>query len=143
MNNPTARAIFEKMMASDHCSQWLGIEPLLLAEGHCRLRMRVNQDMLNGFGVLHGGIAYAFADSALAFASNSLGRMAVSIQGSMNFAASAREGEVLIAEARALRISHKTADFDVDVWAEGKPQEVRYYFRGTVYRSSRELLAEG
>jgi acyl-CoA thioesterase len=136
----TARAIFEKMMAQDHCSQWMGIEPLLLDEGHCRLRMTVKKQMLNGFGLLHGGMAYAFADSAFAFASNSYGRMAVSIQGSMHFARSAHEGDILLAEAKALHVSHKTADFDVNVWAETDPDHVMYYFRGTVYRSSRSLL---
>ena len=126
------------MMDTDYCSQWMGIEPILLEEGHCQLRMTVKRDMLNGFGILHGGIAYAFADSALAFASNSYGRLSVSIQGSMNFSRSAKEGETLIAEAQALEVSYKTATFDVDV--RNEKGEVYYRFRGTVYRSSKEVL---
>ena len=100
--------------------------------------MTVKRDMLNGFVILHGGIAYAFADSALAFASNSYGRLSVSIQGSMNFSRSAKEGETLIAEAQALEVSYKTATFDVDV--RNEKGEVYYRFRGTVYRSSKEVL---
>jgi acyl-CoA thioesterase len=127
------------MMEKDYCSQWMQLEPLLLAEGHCKLRMRVRQEMLNGYGMLHGGMAFAFADSAFAFASNSYGRVAVSINGSMHYARSASEGEMLIAEAKALHVSHKTADFDVNVMNEAG--EVYYHFRGTVYRTSREVLA--
>lgn len=132
----TPRSIYDQMMQADHASRWLGLEPLLIEAGRCRLRMTVRREMLNGFGLLHGGMAYAMADSAFAFASNSYGRMAVSIQGSMNFARSAQEGDVLIAAAQVLNLTHRTGDFDVNIFREGKEEEVLYYFRGTVYRSS-------
>lgn len=135
--NP-ARAIYDKMMENDHCTRWMGATPEFIEEGHCRLRMTVHREMLNGFGVLHGGIAFAFADSAFAFASNSYGRVAVSINGSMTYAKAAREGDILFAEAKALNVTHRTADFDVNVMNEAG--EVYYYFRGTVYRSSKEVL---
>lgn len=141
-DSPTkAQAIYEKMMEKDYCSQWLGIEPILVEEGHCKIGMKVRKEMLNGHGILHGGIAFTFADSAFAFASNSYGRLAVSIQGSMNYAKSAKEGDQLIAEAKALNVTHKTADFDVNV-LDKNTEEILYYFRGTVYRTSREILEE-
>ncbi|MCB0632987.1 MAG: hotdog fold thioesterase [Saprospiraceae bacterium] len=133
-----AQAVYRKMMEKDYCSQWLQIEPLLLAEGHCRIKMKVRREMLNGFGVLHGGIAFTFADSAFAFASNSYGRVAVSINGSMSYAHAAKEGDLLIAEAKALNVTHKTADFDVNVMNE--EGQIYYFFRGTVYRKSEEVL---
>ena len=133
-----AQAVYEKMMTTDYCSQWMGIEALLVEEGHCKIKMTVKKEMLNGYGILHGGIAYAFADSAFAFASASYGRIAVSITGSMKFAKSAKEGDVLIAEAKPLNVTYKTADFDVTVSNEAG--ENFYFFRGTVYRTSKEVL---
>ncbi len=135
------RHVFEKMYEKDYCSQWMGIELLSIEEGRCELTMKVKKEMLNGFGILHGGIAYAFADSAFAFASNSYGRVAVSITGSMNFAKSAKLGDVIIAIAKPLNVTYKTADFDVNVYNEDR-SELMYYFRGTVYRSSTEVLAK-
>lgn len=135
-----AAAVFHKMMEKDFCSQWMGIEPVLLEEGHCKIKMTVKREMLNGYSIMHGGIAFAFADSAFAFASNSYGRIAVSINGSMSYARSAKEGEVLIAEAKALNVNYKTADFDVNVMNEAG--EIYYFFRGTVYRSSKEVLEQ-
>lgn len=132
-----AQAVFEAMMAQDFCSQWLGVEPITIEEGHCVIQMTVKKEMLNGFGILHGGIAYTFADSAFAFASNSYGRVSVSIQGSMNFMKSAKEGDLLIAEATALNLTHKTADFDVVVSNKDTSDKL-YVFRGTVYRTSKE-----
>lgn len=136
--NHLAKAVFEKMMEQDHCSRWLGIEPVVIEEGHCKIKMAVKKDMLNGYGILHGGIAYTFADSAFAFASNSYGRVAVSINGSMIYSKSAVEGEVLFAEAKVLNVTHKTADFDVNVTNE--VGDIYYYFRGTVYRKSESLI---
>ena len=133
-----AKAVYDKMMEKDYCSQWLGVEPIILEEGHCKISMTVKKDMLNGYGILHGGIAFTFADSAIAFASNSYGRVAVSINGSMIYSKSAVEGEVLYAEAKALNLTHKTADFDVNVM--NGSGEIYYYFRGTVYRKSESLL---
>ena len=138
--NELAEAVFQKMMSKDYCSQWMGIEPILIEEGHCKIKMTVKKEMLNGHGIMHGGIAFAFADSAFAFASNSFGRLAVSINGCMSYAKSAKEGEVLIAEAKPLNVTHKTADFDVNVMNE--EGEIYYYFRGTVYRSSKNVIEE-
>ena len=132
--------IYETMMEKDFCSQWMGVELEDVSEGYCKIKMTVKREMLNGFGILHGGIAYAFADSAFAFASNSYGRIAVSITGQMNFAKSAREGTVLFATAKALNVGFKNADFDVDV--SDKTGEIYYRFRGTVYRSSKDVIKE-
>ena len=138
--NRLANAVFQKMMSKDYCSQWMGIEPILIEEGHCKIKMTVKKEMLNGYGILHGGMAFTFADSAFAFASNSYGRLAVSINGNMSYAKSAKAGDVLIAEAKPLNVTHKTADFDVNVMNEAG--EIYYYFRGTVYRSSKNVIEE-
>ncbi len=136
-----AEQVYAKMMQKDYCSEWMGIVPVQLEEGHVIIRMKVRKEMLNGFEVLHGGIAYAFADSAFAFASNSYGRVSLSINGHMNFVRSAKEGDILLAEAKAINVGHKTADFDVTVSNERTGDHL-YYFRGTVYRSSKEVLNE-
>ena len=135
-----AKAVFDKMMEKDYCSQWLGIEPIIVEEGYCKIKMQVRKEMLNGHQILHGGIAFTFADSAFAFASNSYGRIAVSINGTMHYSKSAKEGEILLAEAKALNVTYKTADFDVNVMNEAG--EIYYYFRGTVYRTSKVVLEQ-
>jgi len=131
--------VYSKMMEKDYCSQWMEIEPVEIEEGHCVLKMTVKKEMLNGYGILHGGIAFTFADSAFAFASNSYGRLAVSINGTMHYSKSAKIDDVIMAEAKVLHLSHKTAEFDVNVF-EAETKEVYYRFRGTVYRSSKEVL---
>jgi len=134
-----AKQVFDKMMENDHCSQWMGIQAIALDEGYCKLSMQVKKEMLNGYGILHGGIAFAFADSAFAFASNSYGRVAVSIEGKMSYNKSAKIDEVLYAEAKALKVGNRLATFDVNLYNE---EGVAYYlFRGTVFRMEKEVLS--
>lgn len=135
-SKPQARKVFEKMMESDYCSQWLGIELLEIEEGYCKLKMQIRKEMLNGFGTLHGGMAFSLADSALAFASNSYGRVSPLINGSMNYSKAAVEGDILLAEAKVFSISNKKADIDVTIFKEGE-EDAFYFMRGTVYRTSK------
>lgn len=132
-----AQAIYESMMETDFYSQWLGIKPLLIEEGVCHLEMTVRKEMLNGFGILHGGVAYALADSAQAFAANGFGRIAPLINANMSYSKSAREGDVLRAEAKVIAIGNKKADVDVTLYCN-EEEEPYYFFRGTAYRTSRE-----
>lgn len=127
------------MMKQDFCSQWLGIKPIVVEEGHCILEMEVRKEMLNGFATLHGGIAYSLADSALAFASNSYGRISPLINGNMSYSKSAKEGDVLRAEAKVISLGNKKADIDVVITCQDQ-EEPYYFFRGTVYRTSKEHL---
>jgi len=134
-----AKQVFDKMMENDHCSKWMGINALELDEGYCKLSIKVKKEMLNGYGILHGGIAFAFADSAFAFASNSYGRVAVSIEGKMSYNKSAKIDDVLIAEAKAIRVGNRLATFDVNLLNESG--EAYYLFRGTVFRMEKEVLS--
>lgn len=124
------------MLAKDYFSQWLGIEVLEIYEGNCVLRMTVRNEMLNGFGIAHGGITYSLADSALAFASNSHGKKAVSIETNISHIKSVKENDVLIASAHPKRSGNTVGVYEVEI----KNQEgvLVALFKGTVYRTGEE-----
>ena len=132
-------AIIQKMQQNDHFSKWLDLQVLSIAEGYCKLKMVVRKEMLNGLGLLHGGVSFSLADTALAYAANSYGRAAVTLDANIAFAKSAKVGDILLAEAYNLHIGHKTGSFDINITREGS-EEVFYFFRGTVYRSSKWVL---
>ena len=124
------------MFEQDAFTQWLGIERLETAAGSCVLRMKVRKEMLNGFGIAHGGITYSLADSALAFASNSHGRMAVSVETSISHTKQLHEGDVLIATAEEMSLSNKIAVYHISV--KNQEGETVALFKGTVYRTAKE-----
>jgi len=138
--NQLALDVYNRMMETDYFSKWMDLEPISIEEGHCKLRMKVRKEMLNGHGIIHGGVTFALADSAFAFASNSYGRLSVSMNGSMAYVKPAKEGDILIAEAHMESIGNKTSTFDVVVYNELSKQKVGL-FRGTVYRTSKEVLS--
>ena len=73
-SNSLPKRVVNTMMNKDYFSQWLGIDVVLAAPGQSILKMKIRKEMLNGFGIAHGGISFSLADSALAFASNSHGQ---------------------------------------------------------------------
>ena len=123
--------IIAEMMARDTFSQWLGIEVLEIKEGFCQLRMKVRKDMLNGHLVAHGGISFSLADSAFAFASNSHGQKAVSIEASINHIKPVFEGDELIATAEKESISKNLGQYIVRVTGNNK---LIGLFKGVVFR---------
>lgn len=133
---PSPNEIVNMMMAKDYFSQWLGIEVLEVKEGACKLQMTVREEMLNGFGIAHGGIAYSFADSALAFASNSHGQKSVSVETSISHTISLKSGDTIIAEAIEEHCSNKIGIYSIKIY---KPADkaVVALFKGTVYRTSK------
>lgn len=137
-----AERVVEGMLAADGFSRWLGVELMAIAPRTATLRMVVRPDMLNGFGVCHGGVTFSLADSALAFASNTHGRVTMSIENAIGYPAPARAGDVLTACAREESANGPLAFYRVDVTnGDGAPVA---HFRGTVYRTRRpHAAAEG
>ncbi|MCB0706050.1 MAG: hydroxyphenylacetyl-CoA thioesterase PaaI [Saprospiraceae bacterium] len=133
---PLPVRVVDAMMAKDYFSQWLGIERLEDGEGISVIRMTVRNEMLNGFGIAHGGITYSLADSAFAFASNSHGRHAVSIETSISHTQAVFEGDVLTASAKLDKLSNRVAWYRVEITNQN--QDLVAIFKGTVYRKSQE-----
>ena len=111
-------AIVAHMYQNDPFSQWLGIEVLHAAPGHCKVQMRIQATMCNGFGVAHGGVLLSMADSALAFCANAAGRKAMSIETHISFIKKSLEGEVLIANAKEEQASKNLGRYEAHITNE-------------------------
>ena len=133
---PSPLEIVNTMMANDYFSQWLGIEVLEIKEGACKLKMQIKKNMLNGFGIAHGGITYSFADSALAFASNSYGQKAVSIETSISHLISLIEDDIILAEVVQQSNSNKIAIYTIEIIQANTLNKVAL-FKGTVYKTDK------
>lgn len=125
------RAVVDAMMKHDAFSQWLQLDILEVGEGYCVGQMIIRAEMLNGFGVCHGGVTFAFADSIFAFASNSRGKHAVSIETSISHTRPVFKGNVLTATAKEISRTKTLGIYDVHITNElGKTIAL---FRGTVF----------
>ena len=92
-----------------------GVEIDEAREGYARIRMTLRADMLNGHGTAHGGMIFALADTAFAYACNSRNVKTVAAQASIVFLDSVRQGEVLVAEAREAALAGRSGVYNVSV----------------------------
>ncbi|MEL7835122.1 hydroxyphenylacetyl-CoA thioesterase PaaI [Fodinibius sp. Rm-B-1B1-1] len=134
--NELAKKVVKKMMADDAFSQWLGIEVLDIKPGFAKLQMDIRQEMVNGFNVSHGGITFSLADSALAFASNSYGRVAVAMENNISFMKKVIPGDTLTAETQELSIGRRIGVYNISVTNHDNKQVA--LFRGTVFRTKEQ-----
>ncbi|MDX2133978.1 MAG: hotdog fold thioesterase [Saprospiraceae bacterium] len=124
--------IFHRMFDNDPFSQWMGMELVAVSEGACTLRMRVRPDMLNGFRVAHGGIAFALADSAFAFACNSRGRHALSVHCTIEHVAPIMENDEITAIAEEEHLGNSLSNYAIRVTKQDG--SLVAFFRGVAYR---------
>ena len=139
INQKIVRAIDivqNKMLAKDAFSQWLDVELLELRPGYCMLQLQIRDDMLNGFSIAHGGISYSLADSALAFASNSYGFQAYSVETSISHTRMLKAGDIIRAEAIEKNRSRQFGIYEVIV--RDQQEKTVALFKGTVFITDKE-----
>ena len=127
-----ARTLVDSLYLADRASQSLGIEILDAARGRVQIAMTVRPDMVNGHGMCHGGVVFAFAESAFAFACNSHGDPMVAAGASIEFLAPTPRGERLTATATEVSRSARHGIYDVAVTAASGA--VLAHFRGRCSR---------
>lgn len=133
-----AQKVVDRMMRDDAFSQWLGIQVLAVEEGYAKIRMTLRPEMLNGFGVIHGGVMFSLADSAFAFACNNRNNLSMALDTSITFTKSTRPGEVLTAEAKELHNGRSTGLYLVTVTNQKNEQVA--LFKGTCFRTGKTLV---
>ncbi len=138
VNDASARAVVDRLMAHDAFSQWLGVEVLEVGVKRAVIRMTVRDEMVNGFGTAHGGIVYAFADSAFAFATNSDGQISVAVDCTISYPTAVRPGDVLTATGIEQSSTRKLGFCEVTI--RNQRDEVIGHFRGTIYRTHKPLF---
>ena len=133
-----ASKVVAHMMSKDLFSQWLGIQVLEIKEGYSKLQMLVRQEMINGFDIIHGGIAFSLADSAFAFACNNRNNLSVALDTSINFIKTVVPGDVLIAEAKEIHNGKSTGLYHIII--SNQDHNDVAIFKGTCFRTGKKLI---
>jgi acyl-CoA thioesterase len=125
------------MLNQDFFSQWMGIKLVEVREKYCLIEMHIKQEMINGLKTVHGGITFAFADSALAFSSNNTNDASVALNCTINFTKAVKLGDTLFAESILISDTRKTGIYDISIRNQEKVLVAS--FRGTVYKIERKV----
>lgn len=131
------RQVAEYMFDQDEFSKWMNIKMIDIKENYCLLEMPIRKEMINGLKTVHGGVTFAFADSALAFSSNNTGDAAVALNCIINFTKAGKEGDIFRAESILANNTRKTAVYDIKITNQNN--ELIAKFVGTVYKIGKKV----
>lgn len=133
-----AADVVAHMMKNDLFSQWLGISVLDVREGYSKIRMTVRREMINGFGIVHGGVAFSLADSAFAFACNNRNNLSVALDTAINFTKPVHVDDILTAEAKEIHNGKSTGLYHITI--TNHRDHIVAMFKGTCFRTGKDLI---
>ena len=133
-----ANNVVNDMLQKDLFRQWLGISIIEIKEGYSKIKMTVRPEMINGFGIVHGGITFSLADSAFAFACNNRNILSVALDTSINFLKPVQVNDVLIAVANELHNGRSTGLYHINI--TNQQNETVAVFKGICFRTSKSLI---
>ncbi|WDI30678.1 hydroxyphenylacetyl-CoA thioesterase PaaI [Hyphococcus flavus] len=110
-----ARKIAERLHSREGTSKAWDVKLEEAGAGWSRCSMRLRKDMLNGHGTAHGGMIFALADTAFAWACNSRNVVTFAQHASISFLSPGKLGERLTAEARKDATEGRTGIYTVKV----------------------------
>ena len=126
------------MMQHDLFSQWLGIEVLEVKEGYSKIKMLVRPEMINGFGIVHGGIAFSLAASCFACAGNNRNLVSGALDTAINFTKPVHIGDMLTAAAKEMHNGKSTGLYHITI--QNQNGHIVALFKGTCFRTNKALI---
>ena len=138
--NQLAISVVNHMMKNDYFSQWMGVEVIEVKEGYSKIKMTIRKEMVNGFGIVHGGLPFSLADSAFAFACNTRNNLSVALDVTITFTKAVNVGDLLTAEAKEVHNGRSTGVYLITV--TNQKNETVALFKGTCFRTGKELISK-
>jgi len=133
-----ATSVVDHMMENDYFSQWMQVKVLEIKEGYSKIQMTIRKEMVNGFGIVHGGLPFSLADSAFAFACNNRNNLSVALDVTITFTKPVNVGDVLTAEAKEFHNGRSTGVYVITVTNQRDEQIA--LFKGTCFRTGKTLV---
>ena len=138
--NIFAKKVVDHMMEKDLFSNWLGIEIIEIREGYSKIKMIIRNEMVNGFGIVHGGVTFSLADSAFAFACNNRNNLSVALDTSINFIKPVHVDDILIAEAQEIHNGRSTGLYQISI--TNQHNHTVALFKGTCFRTNKKMIKD-
>jgi acyl-CoA thioesterase len=133
-----ALQVADKIFKNDAYSNVLGMQLVSIGMGYSKVQMSIRHDMLNGIGIVHGGVAFSLADTAFALACNSRNILSVALDTSINFIKPVHPGDVLMAEAKEIHNGRSTGLYQVTITNQNN--HTIALFKGTCYRTDKKVV---
>ncbi len=110
-----AEGCAEAMFAKDQAARHLGMAVEAVGPGTATVAMTVDERMINGHAICHGGLIFALADTAFAYACNAYNKVTVAQHCAISFLTPARLGDRLSAVAAERTLAGRSGIYDIRV----------------------------
>lgn len=114
-DNKNMDALMKRLNGNSQFLQSNDMKVIELWEGHARVEMVIDEQILNVHGFVHGGALYSLADTAAGAASFATGRDSVTLTGSINYIKPGRGGK-LIGVASEISRGRTTGVYEVFIY---------------------------
>src|SRR5260221_8228160 len=132
--------VVSHMMENDFFSQWMDVKVLEIKEGYSKIQMSIRKEMVNGFGIVHGGIPFSLADSAFAFACNNRNNLSVALDVTITFMKAVNIDDILTAEAMEVHNGRTTGVYMIEI--HNQDGKLVALFKGTCFRTGKALIKQ-
>lgn len=120
MNAELKKKLTEDVVAGNPFSQYIGMEVLEVREGYALGRIHFEDRHKNVYGGMHGGCAYALADTIGGIAALTYGYDVTTVNSSMNYLSPIKDTQYVYCEAQVVRHGRRISVFDVRVMNDEK-----------------------
>ena len=117
----------------DNYFNFMGIEVLEIDQERAKVKLQIEDKLMNFFNAGHGGAIYSVADAAFQLACNAHAKieMAVAMNVTLTFIKKVDVGETLIAESKVIANTRRTSATDITI--KNEEGELKAVFRGIAY----------
>lgn len=109
-----------QLLEKNPFAQLLGMELLEVREGYAYGRMRMDENFTNIYGGMHGGCAYALADTLAGLAASTYGNYVTTIDGKMNYLEAVKNTGYVYGEAEVQRQGGRIGVYTVKLMDENQ-----------------------
>ena len=90
-----------------------------VTEDNVEIKADIDEDSMNPYGIIHGGIIFALGDTAMGMLASRTGRPSVTLDASINYFKKG-QGKYLTAKAECLNSTHKICHLRAYIYDENK-----------------------
>ncbi|WMJ74349.1 PaaI family thioesterase [Cytophagaceae bacterium ABcell3] len=112
----------ENINAPSPMMKWLNPVILSAEKGALSLRYKIRKEWTNPMGILHGGATAAIVDDTIGVTSFTYGEdhYYATINLNIDYLSSAKENDIIIAEATVIKKGRQFINAQCDIWNESK-----------------------
>lgn len=118
MNENKKQVLLNKINKDEGFIRKTNLQIIELEEGYAKGEVKVDETLLNGMGMIHGGCLFSVMDTTAGIAAMTHGDQVTTLNGQVHYLHAAKGCKCLYVEAWAVKIGRTIINYNVKVMSE-------------------------